>query len=563
MFRPRPGSLLRPALYAATAAGLGYSGYWIYSSDLGSRLSGGSSFEIRIRQRSSDGRTAMTTKSISQLPDDQIEALLRANAKSESISRPYGVTWRHATASLNSNNPIEDASAQLILRNDVKGQSKTGLGIADYGDLLFFAVMDGHAGPHTSRLLAKALIPAVALELSTLDRPSVEKEGIDPTGKSTTDYLKATLSYIVSLLPASLSPFTYSPSTDPKYVQLAIQTAFANLDSEIVNAPIRVLEMLQAKAGTIKPWEHPMAEASMLPALSGSCALLAILDTARRDLHVAVTGDSRAVAGYWDEDANGEGKWRVEVLTEDQTGRNINEYKRMVSEHPPDEASYVIQRGRVLGGLEPTRAFGDSNYKWPRELQERLTSSLLPPGSTFRKCPSNLKTPPYVTSQPVITRRDLHFLSSRGYKSQPKAVPHSKSTLRFLVLATDGLWDELSSSEVVSLVGGYFEGRKGSISKSELAETVVAPAETAGVEGKSAESKAKQGSTEGEWAFVDENVGTHLIRNAFGGADRERLNQTLSIPAPYSRRYRDDVTVTVVWWEPNTQEGGSRVMAKL
>ncbi|KAG8724066.1 hypothetical protein FRC09_000541 [Ceratobasidium sp. 395] len=520
MFRPRPGSFLRPALYAVTAAGLGYSGYWIYSSDLGSRLSGGPSFDIRIRQRSSDGRTVMTTKSISQLPDDQIEALLRANAKSESIARPYGVTWRHATASLNSNNPIEDASAQLILRNDTKGQNKTGLGIAGSGDLLFFAVMDGHAGPHTSRLLAKALIPAVALELSTLDRPSVEKEGIDPTGKSTTDYLKATLSYIVSLLPASLSPFTYSPSTDPKYVQLAIQTAFANLDSEIVNAPIRILEMLQAKAGTIKPWEHPMAEASMLPALSGSCALLAILDTARRDLHVAVTGDSRAVAGYWDEDANGEGKWRVEVLTEDQTGRNINEYKR-------------------------------------------LTSSLLPPGSAFRKCPSNLKTPPYVTSQPVITRRGLHFLPSRDYKSQPKAASRSKSTLRFLILATDGLWDELSSSEVVSLVGGHFEGRKGSVSKSELAETVVAPAETAGVEGKSAESKAKQGSTEGEWAFVDENVGTHLIRNAFGGADRERLNQMLSIPAPYSRRYRDDVTVTVVWWEPDTQEGESKVMAKL
>ncbi|KAG9123634.1 hypothetical protein FRC07_014430 [Ceratobasidium sp. 392] len=561
MLRSRSGRLLRPALYTVTAAGLGYSGYWIYSSDLGSRLTGGPSFDIRIRQRSSDGRTAMVTKSISQLPDDQIEALLNASAKIESIARPYGVTWRHATASLNSNNPIEDANAQLILRNNHKGKSKTGSGIAGSGDLLFFAVMDGHAGPHTSRLLAKALIPAVALELSTLDQTSVESSGIDSADQSAIGYLKATLSYLGSLLPSSLAPFGYVPSADPKYVQLAIQTAFANLDSEIVNAPIRVLEMLQAKAGSIKPWEHPMAQASMLPALSGSCALLAILDTARRDLHVAVTGDSRAVAGYWDEDANGEGKWRVEVLTEDQTGRNINEYKRMVAEHPSDEASFVIQRGRVLGGLEPTRAFGDSNYKWPRDVQERLTSSLLPPGSTFRKCPSNLKTPPYVTSQPVITRRDLHFLSTP--KLQSRTLPRPKSTLRFLVLATDGLWDELSSSEVVSLVGAHFDGRRGKASKSELAKSIIAPAETAGIEGKSAESKAKQGSTEGEWAFVDENVGTHLIRNAFGGADREKLNQLLSIPAPHSRRYRDDVTVTVVWWEPNTQEGETKVIAKL
>lgn len=41
----------------------------------------------------------------------------------------------------------------------------------------------------------------------------------------------------------------------------------------------------------------------------------------------------------------------------------------MRSEHPADEADTVIMRGRVLGGLEPTRAFGDSRYKWSREAQ--------------------------------------------------------------------------------------------------------------------------------------------------------------------------------------------------
>lgn len=43
----------------------------------------------------------------------------------------------------------------------------------------------------------------------------------------------------------------------------------------------------------------------------------------------------------------------------------------MQSEHPPEESQAVIQRGRVLGGLEPTRAFGDARYKWSREVQER------------------------------------------------------------------------------------------------------------------------------------------------------------------------------------------------
>ncbi|KAF8709652.1 Protein serine threonine phosphatase 2C, partial [Rhizoctonia solani] len=558
MLSSRRTGYLRTASYAAIFTGVGTSVYWLYTRRNLSASPGAPSFDIRIRQRTPDGHTVMATKSISRLPSNGIEARLTANAKSESISRPYGVTWRHATASLNSNDPIEDANAQLILRKDQKANGGESRNLGAAGDLLFFAVMDGHAGPHTSRLLAKALIPAVALELSTLDRASIELTGVDSLDKSQESYLTTAWSYFQALVPFSRRFSSHVPSEDPKYIQLAIQTAFANLDSEIINAPSRILEMLESKAD-MKPWEHPMAAASMLPALSGSCALLAVLDTGRRDLHVAVTGDSRAVAGYWDEDSNGQGKWRVEVLTEDQTGRNINEYHRMVKEHPPDEASYVIQRGRVLGGLEPTRAFGDANYKWPKELQERLVSSLLAPGSTYRKTPANLKTPPYVTSQPVITRRTLDFLPS------PSRQPNSKSTLRFLVLATDGLWDELSSAEVVSLVGGYLEGRRGNVSKAQLANTVIISksAEGAGIEGKDTASKAKQGSTDGEWAFVDENIGTHLIRNAFGGADKEKLSQLLSIPSPYSRRYRDDVTVTVVWWEPNVREEQDRIVPKL
>lgn len=57
---------------------------------------------------------------------------------------------------------------------------------------------------------------------------------------------------------------------------------------------------------------------------------MALLDPSRRDLYVACTGDSRAVAGIWEENEDGTGTWRVEVLTEDQTGRNENEAKRCV-----------------------------------------------------------------------------------------------------------------------------------------------------------------------------------------------------------------------------------------
>ena len=60
----------------------------------------------------------------------------------------------------------------------------------------------------------------------------------------------------------------------------------------------------------------------------GSCAILAVLDTARQNLYVACTGDCRAVAGVWEESADGNGSWKVEVLSEDQTGRNVKEADR-------------------------------------------------------------------------------------------------------------------------------------------------------------------------------------------------------------------------------------------
>lgn len=55
---------------------------------------------------------------------------------------------------------------------------------------------------------------------------------------------------------------------------------------------------------------------------------MAVLDSAQQDLYVACTGDSRAVAGFWEDGDDGEGHWRVEVLSQDQTGRNPNELKR-------------------------------------------------------------------------------------------------------------------------------------------------------------------------------------------------------------------------------------------
>ena len=137
-------------------------------------------------------------------------------------------------------------------------------------------------------------------------------------------------------------------------------------------------------------------------------------------------------------------------------------------------------------------------------------------------------------------------------------VSKPNSSMRFLVLATDGLWDEISSEEVVALVGGYFSGLSGSVSRSELSKLVPtklsSDSSARPVEGKGETPGSSGGDS---WAFVDDNVSTHLIRNAFGGANSDALCKKLSIPAPLSRRYRDDVTVTVIWWEEGSENDTS------
>lgn len=161
----------------------------------------------------------------------------------------------------------------------------------------------------------------------------------------------------------------------------------------------------------------------------------------------------------------------------------------------------------------------------------------------MRSSPALLKTPPYVTARPVVTHRKLNLP-----QVEPGATP--KSTLRFVVLATDGLWDELSSDEVVALVGGYLAGVKGIVPKAELAKRVPT------THGVTVEGKGQRDSdTTGSWAFIDNNISTHLIRNAVGGGDELLLRKRLSVPAPLSRRNRDDITCTVVYWEEAKSDG--------
>lgn len=175
--------------------------------------------------------------------------------------------------------------------------------------------------------------------------------------------------------------------------------------------------------------------------------------------------------------------------------------------------------------------------------KRRLSSSLnqafmVGNNQPLRPPPTSLKTPPYVTATPVVTHRKFSFDDDSSNTSKHLGP-------RFVVLATDGLWDKLSSEEVVALVGGHLKGLKGTVSKSRLQTLAPTSSGSPTVEGKD----MKRGNAEGSWSFQDDELSVHLIRNAFGGGDRFALRKLVSIPSPFARRYRDDTTVSVIWWD--------------
>ena len=54
---------------------------------------------------------------------------------------------------------------------------------------------------------------------------------------------------------------------------------------------------------------------------------------------------------------------------------------------------------------------------------------------------------------------------------------------------------------------------------------------------------------ENNFVVEDENVATHLVRNAFGGGDHETLLGLVGAQAPLSRSVRDDITIQVIFFE--------------
>ena len=428
-----------------------------------------------------DGRQVLE-----MLTPEQATQHLRRNEESYLVGRGYGVV-RYDVVQLASNNPIEDDHAEKIIAYPPPPLSQDAL--TPISDWMFWGVFDGHSGWTTSAKLRQVLISFVARELN--------------------------LTY--------KSALTSLPT--PQSIEAAIKKGFLRLDHEIVHESIQKVQKANSRN----------AGAELLaPALSGSCALLSFYDSNSKLLRVACTGDSRAVLGR----RGASGKWVATPLSEDLTGGTPSEIARLRAEHPGED--YVTRNGRILGGLEPSRAFGDASYKWSRDVQEMVKKRW------FGRTPSQLlKTPPYVTAEPVVTTT--------------KVEPEKGD---FVVMATDGLWEMLTNEEVVGLVGQWLEAQpkdsanpaisSGRNSGSSWTQSWLGKRQTDlpvekspkvgdGGDGQRAPIRQTQWSIQGHderFVVEDKNVATHLIRNALGGRDNDMVCALLTLPSPYSRRYR-------------------------
>ncbi|XP_072930993.1 pyruvate dehydrogenase [acetyl-transferring]-phosphatase 1, mitochondrial isoform X2 [Epargyreus clarus] len=429
------------------------------------------------------------------LPSPQeVTIILRKNEFNKEF--PSGSVKSYDSNQLASNDPIEDTRSE--------GKCK----LTPVAGLLM-GVFDGHGGPACAQVISKRLLNYIAAALLPVDLVNnyikqEHKERLVETYNDRADIvpdLKVIYENSFNQYMSNLAS-TAKPEID---VKASFEKGILQLDNDLSR---EVLEPFKAD-GAINP-------KTLSVALSGAVACISYIDGPH--LYVANVGDCNAVIGTMTED----NEWVAKKITKEHNTENLDELKRIWSEHPDDERKTVIRRDRLLGELAPLRSLGDYRYKWPAEILSTVAVPLVGP----KAIPANYHTPPYLTARP-----DVYY-----HRLTPKD--------KFLIMASDGLWDMITPLQAVKLVGEHMKGKvffnplklpRKNIQLGDINELLLHRKE-------SLKSKPK-----------DRNAATHLIRHAIGGTeygvDHSRLAHLLSLSSDVSRMFRDDMTVIVAYFD--------------
>ncbi|XP_023306772.2 pyruvate dehydrogenase [acetyl-transferring]-phosphatase 1, mitochondrial [Lucilia cuprina] len=363
-------------------------------------------------------------------------------------------------------------------------------------------IFDGHGGPACSQVISKRLLRYIAASL--VDR-KILKEQI-AKGCNSQSFLKCHndnvdfVKEIKDIYEHSFSKYIESLSSQElQDIATTMEHAFLSLDNDLSQEALNNTNMR-----------------TMAVAMSGAVACVAHIEGL--DIHLASTGDCTAVLGSVCPET---GKWSSKKLNQEHNYDNHQEVQRILMEHPKEEHDTAIRNERLLSQLAPLRALGDFRYKWSNDIMEKHVV----PVFGEHAIPPHYYTPPYLSAKPDV---EHHRLTVND---------------KFLVIGSDGLWDFLSPTQVVQLVGEHLNSKKS-------LEPIKLPDEDVTLQAISdilAERKA--GRTRKP---SDQNSATHLIRHALGGTEygieHSKIAYYLSLPQDVVRLYRDDITITVIYF---------------
>lgn len=471
-----------------------------------------SSGDEASRSWSRRGRHFSTSEDLDfQLNLMQINSILRSNEQIVSVpefdGRGLSGVRKFESNQLAANKPNEDRrSAATCLQS--KG--------------MLFGVFDGHGGWACAQAVSERLLYYVAVammpkkSLEELERCMEHGRPVPPILQwykhhADLNYRESASLYINHLRvfwQELLDSEEHGEGMNPKD---ALECAFKRLDADI---------SLEAQV----PLSNDLMKSTAIQVAFAGCTAC-VAHVGVDGIHVANSGDCRAVLGVREED----GSWSALPLSQDHNSNNQAEVERIKALHPPSERDTVVTDERLLGILMPLRSFGDVRFKWSCELQQSILSNLesgvdLDSLNLYQYTPPNYLTPPYLDVTPDIT---YHKLRPQDH---------------FLILGTDGLWDELGNQEAVRLVGEHQSGIH--------LQSPVSPSERRLKLGLMLELLLKRRAR--ATPALDANAATHLIRHALGTGEygelcQGRLAAMLALPEDLARMYRDDITATVVY----------------
>ncbi|KAK4703122.1 pyruvate dehydrogenase phosphatase, partial [Phenoliferia sp. Uapishka_3] len=312
-----------------------------------------------------------------------------------------------------------------------------------------------------------------------------------------------------SLLASALSSAIRASPNSSEAISSALSSAFTSFDASIGSA---VLQLFDSKP--IDEWEEAEVKEVLKEnnevvrrAMAGTTALVAFVPKGGKEVWVAGVGDCQGFLGR----KVGE-EWTATPLNEEHNGKVKSEVERLNQEHP-GESETVVTKGRVLGSIAITRAFGDFPFKFPASFTHRIFQHATPPFERFFKlsvCLSNSFTPPYISATPSITH-------------------HSLLPGDIILLASDGLSDS-------GLVGEKLSSERKAKFFKALAK---------GDEMEFLEDVAREVG-HGILKGVGGNRARRVLENVLWGTDRERKAFQLTAELPEGGLLQDDISVVVI-----------------